>query len=400
MPAERLPEITELLDLWDHATKSSRGEILGVFINECKGKTAPELENKFSRAASLFLTRLTAWLRLTYMTAVNLRLQIEAISIFISSSSGHKFLAEFLEVGGVLTILEILGLKEAKEEDKTEGIKLLSSIANAGRKYKELICESFGVRAVAECLAKSKSGNTQEQARYLLQELATGNPRYQEQVYKALISLLSSTSPKAQQLAAHTLKFVQDIIGKASNNIVDPVLLLLQSMHVEVQYEACELIKDLMNYEIKEDLIQRLVALLRPTAADIEKIPKTFSDAGLTEMGISLPLYIQQASAAKCIGILVKADLKIAKRFVQLGVIQALLYAMGNSKHPESQKQACISLEYFLRTFPYIDDAVRKALGDTFYLQYMARPDEMYLKMTEIQLIVLQQIRINLEEVN
>ena len=48
-------------------------------------------------------------------------------------------------------------------------------------------------------------------------------------------------------------------------------------MHVEVQYEACELIKDLMNYEIKEDLIQRLVALLRPTAADIEKIPKTFS---------------------------------------------------------------------------------------------------------------------------
>ena len=27
----------------------------------------------------------------------------------------HKFLAEFLEVGGVLTVLEILGLKQAKE---------------------------------------------------------------------------------------------------------------------------------------------------------------------------------------------------------------------------------------------------------------------------------------------
>ena len=31
----------------------------------------------------------------------------------------------------------------------------------------------LGVRAVAECLAKSKSGSTQEQARYILEELAT-----------------------------------------------------------------------------------------------------------------------------------------------------------------------------------------------------------------------------------
>jgi len=400
MPTEGLPEIIELLDLWDHATKSKRSDILKLFIKECKGKTSPELENKFSKAASLFLTRLTAWLRLTYMTGFTLKLQLEAISVFITSSSGHKFLAEFLEVGGVLTILEILGLKEAKEEDKIEGLKLLASIAITGRKYKELICESFGVRAVAECLAKSKSGSTQEQARYILEELATGNPRYQEQVYKALISLLSSTSPKAQQLAAHTLKFVQRIVGKASNSIVDPTLLLLQSLHVEVQYEACELIKDLMHYDVKEDAMQRLVSLLHPTAADIEKIPEAFNDASLTEMGISLPLYIQQASAAKCIGMLVKEDAAIAKRFVQLGAVQALLYAMGNSKHPESQKQAGISLEYFLRTFPYIDDAVRKALGDTFYFQYMAQPDEMYLKMNEIKLTVLQQIRLDLEEVN
>ena len=67
MPAEHLPGITELLDIWDHATKSRRVEILEIFIKECKGKTAPELENKFARAASLFLTRLTAWLRLTYL---------------------------------------------------------------------------------------------------------------------------------------------------------------------------------------------------------------------------------------------------------------------------------------------------------------------------------------------
>ena len=34
---------------------------------------------------------------------------------FVFVSFRHKFLAEFLEVGGVLTVLEILGLKQAKE---------------------------------------------------------------------------------------------------------------------------------------------------------------------------------------------------------------------------------------------------------------------------------------------
>lgn len=54
-------------------------------------------------------------------------------------------MAEFLEVGGVLTLLEIIGLKQAKEEDKSVALKNLHYIANAGRKYKELICESYGM---------------------------------------------------------------------------------------------------------------------------------------------------------------------------------------------------------------------------------------------------------------
>ena len=53
-------------------------------------------------------------------------------------------MAEFIEVGGVLTLLEIIGLKQAKENDKLESLKCLQCVANAGRKYKELICESYG----------------------------------------------------------------------------------------------------------------------------------------------------------------------------------------------------------------------------------------------------------------
>ena len=58
--------VTKLLQQWDHGSKSVRSKILQDFISSNHGKTGPELELEFAHAASLFLTRLTAWLRLTY----------------------------------------------------------------------------------------------------------------------------------------------------------------------------------------------------------------------------------------------------------------------------------------------------------------------------------------------
>lgn len=59
--------VTKLLQQWDHGSKSVRSKILQDFIKSNHGKTGPELELEFAHAASLFLTRLTAWLRLTYL---------------------------------------------------------------------------------------------------------------------------------------------------------------------------------------------------------------------------------------------------------------------------------------------------------------------------------------------
>lgn len=70
-----------------------------------------------------------------------------------------------------------------------------------------LLCS--GVRSIAECLAKSKSEETQEEAQVLLDYLVHGNPKYQNQVYKGLIALLPSASPKAQQLSLQTLRTAQ-----------------------------------------------------------------------------------------------------------------------------------------------------------------------------------------------
>lgn len=45
--------------------------------------------------------------------------------------------------------------------------------------------------------------------------------------------------------------------------------MLLRSLHLEVQYEACELIKDLMKYDVQHSLLQGLVGLLKPTKDEI-----------------------------------------------------------------------------------------------------------------------------------
>lgn len=65
--------VTRLLQTWDRGSKSTRAKILQDFIHENTNKTGPELELEFAHAASLFLTRLTAWLRLTYPLKIYIR---------------------------------------------------------------------------------------------------------------------------------------------------------------------------------------------------------------------------------------------------------------------------------------------------------------------------------------
>ena len=58
--------VRKLLHQWDHGNKQVRVRILEDFILINQNKTGPEIENEFAQSASLFLTRLTAWLRMTY----------------------------------------------------------------------------------------------------------------------------------------------------------------------------------------------------------------------------------------------------------------------------------------------------------------------------------------------
>uniref|UniRef100_A0A8C6QNY6 Armadillo-like helical domain containing 1 n=1 Tax=Nannospalax galili TaxID=1026970 RepID=A0A8C6QNY6_NANGA len=391
-----ISRLLSFLQEWDNAGKGTRTQILTNFIEANKGKTGPELELEFSQGASLFLIRLTTWLRITYPLLSCLEKILRSIGIFLSAVSSNQYLIEFLEIGGVLTLLEILGLEKIKEEDKKESVKLLQIIASNGRKYKELICESYGVRSIAEFLAKSKSEETQEEVQVLLDALVHGNPKYQNQVYKGLIALLPCSSPKAQQLALQTLRTAQSIIGASHPSIVDCVLKVLGTMHLEVQYEAIELIKDLVHCDVRLPLLKGLVALLIPSIKETSKLQaKIFTDSTVPQLTAHLPVFLQQAAAAKTLGILARSSLGLAEELLHFRVVHSLMTAMGNTDHSNSQRLASLTLQFFVQTFPLVEEHVRKSMGEELYQLFLDNAEILYAKIDSIQADILAANKVN-----
>lgn len=398
MSAKQQAAITKFMHLlkeWDKGSINERRKILVEFLEQHRNKTGTEIEEEMAHSASLFLARITSWLRISYMLGTCLSEQLEVVKIFLNASSSNKFLSEFMEVGCLYTLLEIINLKQASEENKRLALIILQCIANVGRNYKEIICECFGVRSIAECLARSKSEKTQMEAKYLLENLSKGNPKFQLQVYKGLIAVLPCNSPKAQELSAQALRIVQPIVGESNPSIVEPLIGLLRSLHVEVQYEAIELIKLLMNYDVKDALIKSLVAVLKPPKkvenSSSEK-PKNDSN----ESNSDLVYFVQQAAAAKTIGILTKTSFQIAELLLSLQVVHSLLHTMGNEDYPDSQRQASKTLELFIRNFPIVTDHVKEAMGDQLFEQYLLDSDSFYSKMTPIQADVCRSNKVEL----
>ncbi|XP_051965261.1 armadillo-like helical domain containing protein 1 [Xyrauchen texanus] len=390
-----ISEVLCYLHEWDQGNKTVRSRMLIDFLAKNTGKTCTELELEFAQVASLFFARLTAWMRLTYMFGTCLDLQLKAVGVFLSANSSHQYMTEFLEVGGVLTLLEILGQDHLKEEDKTKALHLLQIIANAGQKYKELVCESYGVKAIAECLAKSESERTQETAAALLKSLAHGNSKYQIQVFKGLIALLTCTSPRAQQLVLQILRSVHPIVKSAYHRIVEPLLNLLRSLHVEVQYEVSELISELMQSEVRPALLRSLVAYLKPTKEGIPK-HKILEDPVMAKMIESNPVFLQQAAAAKIIRKLAHSSKEISKELLSLRVIHHLMYAMGNQEHADAQRQSSLALEHFVRMYPVVEEHVCRAMGTTLFESFMHNVEALHMSMDGIQAEILRSNEVNI----
>ncbi|KAJ3044224.1 hypothetical protein HDV00_002902 [Rhizophlyctis rosea] len=406
----------QISQTWDRGNHAVRARILADFVAKNQNKTGPQLEREFANGASLFLTRITAWMRLTYLLGRDLSIQLQAVNIFIAASSGHRFLAEFLEVGGVLTVLEILNLPQVKESDKAEALRVLLSVANAGRRYKEFICESYGVRAVADCLARSRSEVSQDYARNLLHQLGVGNPKFLMQVYKALLSLLTtqSSNPTAQQMAGQALRMLLPSIPAIHPSIVEATIALLKSPHIQIQYEGYEILRELIRRPPLQDVIlAQLISILKITVEDVqEESPedrrrrqkavsegKTLTagqwgfgkgDEGKSQNETTAASYVQQAYAAKLLGVMAATYKDLAGRMIELQAVSGLLNVIANVGHPDSQRYAASTLLFLVDEFDHVAQALREHMGQNFFELLESQPDTFYKELTRDQVRYLR----------
>lgn len=94
------------------------------------------------------------------------------------------------------------------------------------------------------------------------------------------------------------------MVENAHPSIVEPLLTITRTLHLEVQYEAIQLIILLMNYSIRDKLLEGLIRALKPSKEDIlsGKVPEILNDQQKSSvLAPPLPVYVQQAAAAKCI---------------------------------------------------------------------------------------------------
>ena len=109
-----------------------------------------------------------------------------------------------------------------------------------------------------------------------------------------------------------------------------------------------------------------------------------------------LPVHVQQAAAAKTLGILARESPEVAQKLLHMGVVHGLMVAMGNEEHSDSQRQAALSLEFFATSFPFVDEEIRVSMGETLYNAFSADPERLPVNLTAVQADVLRSNRVDI----
>lgn len=84
---------------------------------------------------------------------------------------------------------------------------------------------------------------------------------------------------------------------------------------------------------------------------------------------------------------------------LHLRVVHSLLAAMGNSDHCNSQRQASLTLEYFVQMFPVVEEHVRRSMGEELYQLFLSNAEDLYMKIDSIQADILAANKVNVSKV-
>eukprot|EP00854_Cymbomonas_tetramitiformis_P005401 gene5400-6549_t len=243
------------LKVWDKGSRSSRLKMLGEFVARARHKTGPQLEMDYGNGASLFLARISAYLRLTYLLGHSTAALLDAISIFVSASSGNRFLTQFIE------------MPRGSQPELREADVVAWMPRGSQPELRE-----------ADVVAWSSTTDDKAHSicQRLLSDLGRGNPRHGTIILEEVIPVLNCDVPGACRVSAQVARalLAADAIGGSSDNskkngLKQPLVLgavqMLRSRNFQVQYEASELLKVLETLPgVLPILIPRLVQCLSP----------------------------------------------------------------------------------------------------------------------------------------
>ncbi|XP_060151099.1 uncharacterized protein [Globicephala melas] len=157
-----------------------------------------------------------------------------------------------------------------------------------------------------------------------------------------------------------------------------------QSLH------AIELIKDLVNYDVCPALLKGLVALLTPSFKETSKQQSQIvSDSSVLQLTTHLPWFLQQAAATRATGILARGNTSLAEEMLHLRVVHSLMAAMGNTDHSNGQRQASLTLEYYVQLFPVVEEHVRRSMGEELYKLFRGNAEDLYRRIDSSQADIL-----------
>jgi hypothetical protein len=371
----------DLLRLWDKSGRAARNRILERLLESCKAMTGEQLEHALDNTASLMLVRISSWLRLTYALGQPMALQLKAIGIFISAVAGRRFLAEFVVVGGIATLVEIVQIQGVSNDDKDEAIQLLIPVSEAGRRYKEVICESGGIAPLAAFMGQTHADKLHlSNAGVLLYSLGTGNPQHASSVRRALLSLLSSELNVTKRVACANLRqllaslSVEQLPEDMDAEYAVGGIHMLHSFDLQVLHEA-------------EALYSTMSALPPLRSPVLQTLLGTFAELPAQGGNSGAPAHVQ-ASAARALSRLLVAmpsdryvehcaTLNVVSWFVlllarrdsvdcQRAGIKALQLIFDSAGRPAAEGRALVGegLHATIRDSPDAEDVLSLLLGD------------------------------------
>jgi hypothetical protein len=284
--------VTEMTRLWDKGSKAQRVAILTNFLKRHRHSTAAEIERDLGHGSLLFFTRITAWLRLTYQIGTAVALQLSALSVFLQ---GQKYLTQFMEVGGIQALTDLVSIcKQSRQEDKSNGLLLLLHIANSGRVYREMICDGEGIEMLVRATLDETDEKTIELLASLFLALGQGNPRKSSAVHSGLMYIMLHGKDEGALCAATTLRSLQlakqayvgdaasagmvgvDAGGEAANHsqILESFFHLLSSPNVKLRFEGMELLNiAAQNHALLGLVIRRCLEVLEASEVSFDSDP-------------------------------------------------------------------------------------------------------------------------------